>query len=53
MKENDYFPNPIITPSTKAEAGHDEDISREEIIAAGLASAEDWQVLEKYTLSLV
>ena len=52
LKENDYFPNPIITPSTKAEAGHDEDISREEIIAAGLASAEDWQVLEKYTLAL-
>ena len=52
LKENDYFPNPIITPSTKAEAGHDEDISQEEIIAAGLASAEDWQVLEKYTLAL-
>ena len=52
LRENDYFPNPIITPSTKAEAGHDEDISREEIIAASLASAEDWQVLEKYTLAL-
>ncbi len=52
MKENDYFPTPIITPSTKAEAGHDEDISREEIIAKGLASAKDWEVLEKYTLQL-
>jgi phosphoribosylaminoimidazole-succinocarboxamide synthase len=36
MKENDYFPTPIITPSTKAEVGHDEDISREEIISRGL-----------------
>jgi len=41
MKENDFFPSPIITPSTKAEAGHDEDISKEEIIATGLASAKD------------
>ncbi|THU32443.1 phosphoribosylaminoimidazolesuccinocarboxamide synthase [Niastella caeni] len=52
MKENDYFPTPIITPSTKAEAGHDEDISKEEIIAKGLASAEDWAILEDYTLKL-
>lgn len=52
MKENDFFPSPIITPSTKAEQGHDEDISKEEIIAAGLASAADWAVLEKYTLQL-
>jgi phosphoribosylaminoimidazole-succinocarboxamide synthase len=52
LRENDYFPHPIITPSTKAEAGHDEDISREEIIAAGLSSADDWKVLEKYTLAL-
>jgi len=52
LKENDYFPEPIITPSTKAEAGHDEDISREEIISSGLASAADWQILEKYTLAL-
>ena len=42
----------MITPSTKAEAGHDEDISRDEIIRTGLASAEDWEVLEKYTLAL-
>jgi phosphoribosylaminoimidazole-succinocarboxamide synthase len=52
LKENDFFPNPIITPSTKASAGHDEDISKEEIIAQGLASAEDWAQLERYTLAL-
>jgi phosphoribosylaminoimidazole-succinocarboxamide synthase len=52
MKENDFFPSPIITPSTKAEAGHDEDISKAAIIASGLASASDWVVLEKYTLQL-
>ncbi|KAI9450333.1 phosphoribosylaminoimidazole-succinocarboxamide synthase [Russula earlei] len=52
LKENDYFPTPIITPSTKAAEGHDEDISKEEIIAQGLASAADWAVLEKYTLAL-
>jgi phosphoribosylaminoimidazole-succinocarboxamide synthase len=52
MKENDYFPTPIITPSTKAEAGHDEDISKEEIIATGLASANDWAILEEYALKL-
>lgn len=52
LKENDYFPTPIITPSTKAAEGHDEDISKEEIIAQGLASAADWEVLEKYTLAL-
>ncbi|WP_290796539.1 phosphoribosylaminoimidazolesuccinocarboxamide synthase [Flavihumibacter sp. UBA7668] len=52
LSENDYFPTPIITPSTKASEGHDEDISKEEIIANGLASAEDWAVLEKYTLAL-
>ncbi|ULQ54104.1 phosphoribosylaminoimidazolesuccinocarboxamide synthase [Flavihumibacter fluvii] len=52
MKENDYFPAPIITPSTKASEGHDEDISREDIIAKGLASAADWTVLEDYTLKL-
>jgi phosphoribosylaminoimidazole-succinocarboxamide synthase len=52
MKENDYFPHPIITPSTKASEGHDEDISKEEIIAQGLASAEDWKILEDYTLRL-
>lgn len=52
LKENDFFPEPIITPSTKADAGHDEDISKEEIIARGLASGKDWQVLEDYTLKL-
>jgi len=52
LKENDYFPTPIITPSTKASEGHDEDISKEDIIAKGLASAEDWAILEKYTLAL-
>ena len=52
MKENDFFPSPIITPSTKASEGHDEDISREEIIAQGLANADDWKILEKYTLQL-
>lgn len=52
MHENDYFPTPIITPSTKAEAGHDEDISKEEIIAQGLASEADWKVLEQYTQAL-
>lgn len=52
MKENDYFPTPIITPSTKASEGHDEDISKEEIIATGLATAEEWAVLECYALAL-
>jgi phosphoribosylaminoimidazole-succinocarboxamide synthase len=52
MKENDYFPTPIITPSTKAEVGHDEDISREEIIRRGIVPASDYEVLEKYTLAL-
>ncbi len=52
MKENDYFPIPIITPSTKASHGHDEDISKANIIAQGLASEEDWAVLEQYTLAL-
>ena len=53
MKENDKFPEPIITPSTKADDGlHDEDISREEIIAKGLVSKEDYEVLEDYTRKL-
>jgi phosphoribosylaminoimidazole-succinocarboxamide synthase len=52
MKENDFFPSPIITPSTKAEQGHDEDISKEDIIARGIVSADDWKILEKYTLQL-
>src|ERR1700730_14989748 len=52
LKENDFFPEPIITPSTKAESGHDEDISKEEIIKKGLATEEEWKVLEKSTLKL-
>ena len=52
LKENDYFPNPIITPSTKAEVGHDEDISREDIIKRGIASEADYSILEKYTYAL-
>lgn len=53
MKENDAFPAPIITPATKAEHGdHDEDISREDIIAKGIVSEGDYQQLEKYTRAL-
>jgi Phosphoribosylaminoimidazolesuccinocarboxamide (SAICAR) synthase len=52
MKENDYFPSPIITPSTKAAEGHDEDISPEEIISQGLANREDWEILKNYALKL-
>src|SRR5688572_30311400 len=52
MKENDAFPSPIITPSTKAAEGHDEDISKEEIIEAGLATADEWKILENYALQL-
>ena len=52
MKENDYFPTPIITPSTKAEVGHDEDISRAEIISRGLVNEAHYTTLEKYTLAL-
>jgi phosphoribosylaminoimidazole-succinocarboxamide synthase len=52
LRENDFFPEPIITPTTKADAGHDEDISREEIIATNIVSEDDYQRLEKYTLAL-
>ena len=52
MKENDPFPTPLITPSTKASEGHDEDISEEEILSKGLASTSEWDVLKKYTLAL-
>jgi len=52
LKENDFFPEPIITPSTKALAGHDEDISENEIIAQGLATEQEWEILKKYTLQL-
>lgn len=52
MKENDFFPSPIITPSTKAEQGHDEDISPDQIIAGGLATAKEWAILSEYALQL-
>lgn len=52
LKENDKLPQPIITPTTKAHEGHDEDISREEILAQGLVSEDDYEHLEKYTLAL-
>src|SRR5574344_2917163 len=52
MKENQKFPTPIITPTTKADEGHDENISKEEIIAQGLVSKEDYEVMEKYTYAL-
>ena len=52
MKENDYFPTPIITPSTKAAQGHDEDISAAEIIKTGLATADDWKIVSVYALKL-
>jgi phosphoribosylaminoimidazole-succinocarboxamide synthase len=52
MKEHQRFPQPIITPTTKATEGHDEDITREEIIATGLIPEKEYQQLEKYTLAL-
>jgi len=53
LKENDAFPTPIITPATKAEMGdHDEDISREDILARGIVSKDDYEILEKYTYAL-
>ena len=53
MKENEKFPEPIITPTTKAEIGeHDQDISKEEILAKGLATPEEYALLEQYTLAL-
>ena len=52
MKENQKFPTPIITPTTKADEGHDENISKEEIIAQGLVSKSDYEQLEKYTQAL-
>lgn len=52
LKENDFFPAPIITPSTKAEHGHDEDISRQEIIQRKLVPERDYEELEKFTLAL-
>ncbi len=52
MKENQKFPEPIITPTTKADAGHDENISREEIIAKGIVDKEDYELMEDYTRKL-
>lgn len=52
MKENQKFPSPIITPTTKADEGHDENISKEEIIAQGLVSKEEYEKLEQYTYAL-
>ena len=52
LNENDYFPTPIITPTTKAMEGHDEDISKEDIISQGLVSKADYEQLEKYTRKL-
>ncbi|MFY7888089.1 MAG: phosphoribosylaminoimidazolesuccinocarboxamide synthase [Spirosomataceae bacterium] len=52
LKENDKLPQPIITPTTKAHEGHDEDISREEILKQGLVAEEEYVELEKYTLAL-
>jgi phosphoribosylaminoimidazole-succinocarboxamide synthase len=52
MKEHQRFPEPIVTPTTKAVEGHDEDISKEEILSSGLVSKEDYEMLEKYTLAL-
>jgi len=52
MKENDKFPKPIITPTTKASVGHDEDISKEEILIQGLVSKDDYEQLEKYTAAI-
>lgn len=52
MRENEKFPTPIITPTTKADEGHDENISKEDIISQGLVSAEDYAIIEKYTYTL-
>lgn len=52
MKENQKFPTPIVTPTTKADEGHDENISKEEIIEQGLVSKEDYELMEKYTRAL-
>lgn len=52
MRENQKFPTPIITPTTKADEGHDENISKEEIIDRGIVSAEDYAVMEQYTYKL-
>jgi len=52
LKENDFFPSPILTPATKAAEGHDEDISVADIIATDLVSKKDWKVIEQYSLQI-
>jgi phosphoribosylaminoimidazole-succinocarboxamide synthase len=52
LKENDQLPQPIITPTTKASVGHDEDISREELLGRGIVSEDDYLQLEAYTRAL-
>ena len=52
LKENDFFPEPIITPSTKASEGHDEDLSEEELLKQELATKDEWAILKKYALSI-
>ncbi len=52
MRENEKFPHPIITPTTKADEGHDENISKEEIIAQGIVNKEDYEQMEQYTYAL-
>ncbi|MBB1285643.1 phosphoribosylaminoimidazolesuccinocarboxamide synthase [Flavisolibacter sp. BT320] len=52
MNESDFFPEPFITPSTKADEGHDEDISEEEILRQGLATEEEWNQIKQYALAL-
>lgn len=52
LKENDAFPAPLITPSTKADVGHDEDISPKEILERGLCTPEEWETMSRYALAL-
>src|SRR5690606_2263647 len=52
MKENDKFPQPLITPSTKADQGHDEDITPAEILERGLCTQEEWDTMSRYALGL-
>lgn len=52
LKENDFFPQPLITPSTKASEGHDEDISEEELLRQGLATRQEWEEIKQYALAL-
>jgi phosphoribosylaminoimidazole-succinocarboxamide synthase len=52
LRENDFFPEPLITPSTKASVGHDEDISREDILGRGIVNESDYSIIENYTRSL-